>query len=367
MPDPIWTHAPRQWWLPPPDDSPVFGSNAPADGGQSSDATDFLPGPREPRHVRDAVVRDVPRDTMPDGTSLGPRAQELADLGHANRDGFWWNPVDDRTWDPDLEDMSRALNAHHTNTHDEMRTALEGEWNWLEGDLRVDDDGVLVMAHDSDMEGAGLTLQEWLAIGDSSERGLKVDVKEIEALPGLLDALERSGIPDGRIMINVYELPHEQVLDMRRRFPDAWLALNPSLNRDGYRDDAIERITALADAAGGRIAFPIRWDEASDDVIAALKPHGKVSIWTAVSYGTPNDRVTEERMLRERGVDGVVDLGDPLSTLERIYKRWLDVWNSDTVLGARQVGEAIVDGAGIALDGVRQGASHLPLVGGLFD
>jgi glycerophosphoryl diester phosphodiesterase len=342
-----------------------------------------------------------------------PRRSEVDELKRVAKDtraGSLLKPDDDRAWDPASDDLTAGRNAHHSNTPAEMREALEGDNNWLEGDLRVDDDGKLVMAHDAGKEREGLTLDEWLEIGGEGERGMKVDVKEPEAIPELLDALEASGVPDGRIMINVgaTQVDEEMVVEMRERFPDAWLALNPRIREgEGYRTEDLEEITELADAAGGRIAFPIRWDIASDEAIQALKPHGRVSIWTAASQGTPGDTAAEVESLRERGVDGVVDLGAPLSNQEKALRTLNDIWESGFSRGARDFfGDAfgaagslfdgardiagdIVDGAGdIAGDVIDAGgdvldaggdlieggldvagdiAEDLPLVGGLFD
>lgn len=264
------------------------------------------------------------------------------------------------TWDPESDDLTTGTNAHRTNTLEELKRELHTGANWLEGDLRVDERGTLVMAHDADQESAGLTLEQWLQAGRASEHGMKVDVKEREAIPGLLDALERSGIPDGRLMINVGELPVDQLHEIRQRFPDAWLALNPMIEEDGYHLQDLQRTSKLADAVGGRIVFPIRWDAATDEAIAALTPHGKVSIWTARSQGTPDDTEAETRRLRARGVDGVIDLGPPLSFAERIMKHAFAVWQSDPVRGARNLVDA-------GLDAAREGAARLPVIGGWFD
>ncbi len=224
-----------------------------------------------------------------------------------------------------------------------MREALEGDNNWLEGDLRVNGDGDLVMAHDADKEGDGLTVEEWLAIGGAGQRGMKIDVKEYEAVPELLDAIEASGIPDGRIMLNYGTggVSEDEARDMRERFPDAWMAINPAApdRNGGYDDESLETATDMADAVGGRVVFPIRWDLASDEAIQQLKPHGKVSIWTAKTEGTPGDTAGERQRLLDRGVDGVIDLGPPQSILENISERAKDIWNSGPVGGAR-------DGAG---------------------
>jgi hypothetical protein len=281
-------------------------------------------------------------------------------------------------WDPDSDDLTTAKNAHRTNTQEEFDEALGDDFNWFEGDLRLDGDGVPVMSHDADKVDDGIELDDWLRQGRTAERGMKVDVKDLDALPKLLDSLERSGIPEGRMMINVPTLPVDQMRQIRSRFPDAWLAINPAVHEDGYHRDDIDKATAVADAVGGRVAFPVRWDVASDDVIHQLEQHGKTSIWTAKSQGTPDDAEAETKRLRERGVTGVIDLGEPLNWYEKLAKTGNDIWQSGPVRGARHVGEdvygAAKTGAHVAasaakgaVHAAREGASHIPVVGGLFD
>ena len=236
-----------------------------------------------------------------------------------------------------------------------MREALENDYNWLEGDLRVDSSGELVMAHDADKEGAGLKLDEWLAIGGAGERGLKIDVKESEAIPALLDQLEASDIPDGRIMLNVGTGVGESgIREMRERFPDAWLAINPSPGDDNdYGPDDLGEATELADIAGGRVAFPLRWDLVDQRVVDTLKPHGKVSIWTSQAEGTPDQPGRESRKLRDMGVEGVIDFGPPQSIVENLAERGQNIWNSGPVSTARDVVGGIPGALGDARDGVR--------------
>ena len=83
-------------------------------------------------------------------------------------------------WAPDRH-ISEASNAHLTNTPDELEVALKGNFNFLEGDIRLNANGVPVMAHDAEQK-TGLTLSDWLRIGKASERGLKADVKSSAAL-----------------------------------------------------------------------------------------------------------------------------------------------------------------------------------------
>lgn len=291
---------------------------------------------------------------------LDPETLELREHAIDTIGGSRLRSRDDRAWDPSLDSLTTARNAHRTNTADEMHDALGDDYNWLEGDVRLTDDDEVVMAHDAEDREHGLTLERWLAIGADGARGLKLDLKDHDSLPAVLDALEVSGIPDGRIMVNVGELPLSELGEIRKRFPDAWIALNPTRDDDDtYSPDSIARITELADQLGGRITFPIRWDIATDDVIQALKPHGSVSIWTSRTGGTPNDTDTERQRLLDRGVDGMIDLGEPAGFLLRIGQWALDLWNSDPVDGVRE----LVDDAGERLeeaaDGIRDGARRV--------
>lgn len=326
---------------------------------------------RAPARRHDATVLDKPGPTKPE--------DPLDRIAKAARTS--------RAWREDAP-LSEGRNAHHTNTPDEMADALEGDFNWLEGDLRLDDSGTPKMSHDADDEDKGLTLDRWLEVGARSKRGMKVDVKEPEALPELLDSLEKSKVHEGRMMINVQtkDVSVGELEEIRRRFPDAWLALNPAFNEsESYDESALRETARIADAVGGRIAFPLRWDVASDEAIAILKPHGRISIWTSESQGTPDDTKAEIERLRERGVDGVIDLGPPSPFLDKLRQRGRDVLHSSPV----RMAEAVVDMApvlgSIALDqlgdgidalrdandavlGVaREGASRIPVVGGLFD
>lgn len=320
-------------------------------------------------------TKRVPKD------SLTGEAAKLRDLAVSTRKGHTWNPADN--------DLTKGKNAHRSNTPAEMEDALKGDHNWLEGDLRVGKDGKPVLSHDADKIDQGLSLDEWLKIGGASERGLKIDVKEDDAIPQLLDALEKSGIPDGRIMLNVGKVPESQIKEMRERFPDAWIALTPKSHEDGFHQSDLDEYARLADAAGGRIAFPLRWDIASDKAIATLKPHGKVSIWTSASQGTPDDTAAERKRLIDRGVDGVIDLAPPQGLVDKLMVHGLDLWESGPVRGTREfVGDAkdgvvttynagkdvVSDAAETAVNvtksGVnmaREGASHIPVIGGLFD
>jgi hypothetical protein len=193
-------------------------------------------------------------------------------------------------------------------------------------------------------------------------------------------------VPDGRIMLNVgVGVGEVTIREMRERFPDAWLAINPSPGDDNdYGPDDLRAATELASVAGGRVAFPLRWDLVTDEVIDTLRPYGKVSIWTSNAQGTPDDPKAEAERLRERGVEGVIDFGPPSSWTQKVAQFGVDIWESDPVRGARDLGSDAVDrardfggdvveGAGRVVEGAGdlvEGAGDLlddaPLVGGLF-
>lgn len=261
---------------------------------------------------------------------------------------------DGHVWRPG-QNLAEGRNAHYSNTEEEMRTALDGDHNWIEGDLRVDDDGGLVMAHDAKDEGAGLSLDQWLEVGKAGERGLKVDVKEAEGVPALVDKLVASGIPSERLMVNVGNgMSVEEVRKIRERLPDAWIAITPSDDGGRYSASSLERAIELGAAAGGNVSYPIRWDLASDDVVQTLKRNGvgKVSIWTNQVEGTPNDTEAETRRLRERGVDGMIDLGPPQSNVEKAQTVGKDLYQ-DARRGVKIGGQVAARVTDTAVDGVK--------------
>ncbi len=218
------------------------------------------------------------------------------------------------TWTADM-DWTRASNAHRTNKFHEMERALRSDHNWFEGDVRISRDGRLEMAHDVHDRGAGLTFDEWLMIGIASGRGLKVELKEPAGFDMWLDAIERHGVDPTRLILNVpvapapgeYGLSDAQLRTLRRRFPDATINLSPT-GHQRYTAAVIGELARTARLVGGRVMFPMQWDLLSDDMIAALRPYGRVAVWSAQWWGTPEDPITETETLRARGVDGMVDL-----------------------------------------------------------
>jgi hypothetical protein len=316
--------------------------------------------------------------------TYSPEVRHLIDLAKKTRAGHTWNP------DAPLID---GRNAHRTNLPNEMEAGIKGDFNWFEGDLRVDSHGTPVLSHDTDTESDGLKLNDWLAIGKASRRGLKFDVKESTAMPGLVKTLqEHKEIPQGRIMMNVGAgdvAAAGGAKRLRAALPKAWMAINPSTNESGHYDAAsLKSSIEMAKEMGGRIAFPIRWDIADDATIKALKPYGKISIWTAKSEGTPDDPEAERQRLIDRGVDGVIDLGEPSPWYQKAFQHLKDLtetsagrhlieWGKGGIDLARQGGHlvqqglhdgielgkaglhAATEGAGNVVSSIGDGISHL--------
>lgn len=210
-----------------------------------------------------------------------------------------------------------ARNAHETNSAKTLVHALRSDANWLEGDLRVDEHGRLVMAHDEHDEGWGLTLERWLAIGAASGRGVKVDLKEPAGFEAMVEAIAASGIEQSRLILNVPVAGHpDRTLDdaqlrrLRRRFPRATVNLSPT-GQENLSPPVVAELARTALVVGGAVMFPLQWDLLRDDVIRALRPFGRVAVWSASAWGSPSDVAREAAELRQRGVDGMVDIADP--------------------------------------------------------
>lgn len=210
-----------------------------------------------------------------------------------------------------------ARNAHETNSAMSLVRALRSDANWLEGDLRRDERRRLVMAHDVHDVGWGVTFERWLEIGAASGRGVKIDLKDPGAFRQMLDAVAASGIDESRLIFNVpvagrpdLTLTDAQLRELRRRFPRATVNLSPTGLR-AFTRDVVDELARTARVVGGAVMFPLQWDLLRDDVIQALRPFGRIAVWSSPIWGTPADPAGEALELRRRGVDGMVDLADP--------------------------------------------------------
>lgn len=208
-----------------------------------------------------------------------------------------------------------ARNAHETNSAKTLVHALRSDANWLEGDLRRDAAGRLVMAHDAHDVGWGVSFERWLAIGAASGRGVKVDLKDAAAFDAMLDAIEASGIDPSRLILNVpvagppeRALVDSQLRRLRRRFPRATANLYPTGQVTAMSPAVIAELARAARIVGGSVMFPLQWDLLRDDAIRALRPFGKIAVWSSPVWGTPADAAREAAALRLRGVDGMIDL-----------------------------------------------------------
>jgi hypothetical protein len=235
--------------------------------------------------------------TATPGARPGPDDASLLRLAVARPDLSW--PVD--------ADISVARNAHYTNTRAELAGALGSEFDWLEGDVRLDRTGRPVMQHDRDGS-SDLDLATWLRVAGTSGRGAKLDIKERAALPATIDLVQRSGIDQRRLIVNVGIWPAAELSSIRQAFPDAIINLGPGSNAALTRADLIGAQVA-ARIVGGRVMFPIRQDFVTPCVVDTLKPFGRVAVWNSPKLTNPGPQ--DAPRLREMGVDGMIDLREP--------------------------------------------------------
>lgn len=218
----------------------------------------------------------------------------------------------DKAW-TGSKDIAVARNAHVTNTPAEMLAALQGPYDYLEGDVRMDSRGV-VMAHDLGQT-SGMTLTQWLQVGQRSGRGLKLDVKEARAIAPILQQVR--GIDDARLLLNVTIedanassiVSAAQLASLRRAHPQAWI--NLSVTHFPYDQQVLDRMATVADTVGGPIMFPLRAEFVTPEIVQRLRPHGRVAIWNDPHTFDPTDIAAATARFRGWGVDGMIDLRRP--------------------------------------------------------
>lgn len=221
--------------------------------------------------------------------------------------------------------LSRARNAHRTNTPAELAAALRGPYDFLEGDVFLEHrlrwlPGEAVMDHDP-QKADGMTLDEWLAVGAASGRGLKLDIKQAAAIPEVIRRVKAHGIPAQRLILNV-QLPGgglARLFDpllkltpddrdfqaLRAAFPGATIALTPQAP---YTPEVLAAAVKQARRLGGPVMFPLRAELITPAVVAALAPAGRIAAWNDPKTYAPRDLAAERRRLQGLGVDGMIDL-----------------------------------------------------------
>lgn len=205
---------------------------------------------------------------------------------------------------PQLRPWGEAINAHHTNTPEELREAIAGDFDCFEVDVRVmkgfDGKPTPVAAHDQGSLG-GVTLDEWFSIAGATGRYLKLDFKEPEALPAVLALAKKHGVAGDRLVFNLSANP-KALEAVRQAFPTATLAIGAPA--DGARQ---EEIAALAKRLGPPVTFVMQRDDIDAGAVARLEAVGPISAWG--ERGSRAEREAIAQRLRELGVTGMIDLG----------------------------------------------------------
>lgn len=268
-------------------------------------------------------VKTLALRALPDTRALDPaqRAKLLALAGTSST----------RPWN-----LEFARNAHATNTPGQMEHALRGSYDVLEGDLRVDSAGRLVMAHDPTQLN-GMPFDDWLAIAGRSGRGIKVDVKEPEAIAEAVRKLRASGVPQARIILNIpigtggaNSATVGEMALIKRGLPRS--TVNLSNQRYPYDGSQLQQLRAASDYFDGRVMFPIRADQVTPELARSLSPYGRVAVWNEPWFGDVDSVTRERRRLRDVGATGTIDLrtrpdGGPVRTLMDVRDRADEVFS----------------------------------------
>jgi len=237
-------------------------------------------------------------------------------------------------------------NAHYTNTKVELLEALQDDYNFLEGDIRMYEflgeegqpEQMSVMWHDP-LSNRGLSLSEWLRIGNESGRGLKLDVKEARAVDAVIEtvkiAMQKFGLHEDRLIFNadVIDGPGaygtrlaatfagspvndwlkiEHLMKFHQAFPLSTISIGSITGRrplgERYSKRQIQTMIAAAKSMGGNISFPLRAEFVDRKVVEQLIPYGQVAVWNSPSTYTPVSIIEGEQFFRKLGVNGAIDL-----------------------------------------------------------
>lgn len=248
---------------------------------------------------------------------------EPVELSDAQREELTGLAADAAANDRDRSTVpyNEQQNAHHSNTVGEMREALEGDYDWLEGDVRRDPP---VMGHDM-FSSDGLPFEDWLEIGAASGRGLKIDIKERGSIDGIIEAVEASDVPQDQLMFNIDAITGpggsgtnatpDDVRRLREAFPDAHIAIGAKTGSTEtgttYTEAQVSEMIALAEDVGGSVFFPLRAELVTPQIVERLEAHGNESIWNSprtYPLDGPDAIAVEAERFREMGVEGIIDL-----------------------------------------------------------
>lgn len=250
------------------------------------------------------------------GTLSKKKLDELLQVAKENSDKSW----------PPGSDIATGVNAHYTNTFKELKEALESDCTWLECDVRLEgpardwlpfkEGRRPITAHDS-FQANGLLFEDWVKITSQSGRGIKIDLKENPALDGVLETLKKYKVNEQGLILNIgvsnsADPSNDQRLKkIRAAFPLCIINLSPGGSdiEDGhYGQKTVGQLIAYAKVAKKPSMFPLRAEFVTPDIVAKLKPYGKIAIWNSPYTYNPVDVKAEVEKFRQWGVDGIIDI-----------------------------------------------------------
>ncbi|WP_141648677.1 DUF2181 domain-containing protein, partial [Myxococcus llanfairpwllgwyngyllgogerychwyrndrobwllllantysiliogogogochensis] len=221
-------------------------------------------------------------------------------------------PPDGNRWVPGTP-LALAKNAHATNLRDDFNHAKNGDYNWFEGDIRMElnREGKIEMRHGGNETGDNLTLMEWLNKGKEQGVGLKLDVKDDRVFNNrFLEDVRAAGVPNERLMFNYgFDVMSKHGKATRDMFPGATLAINPP--GEGSMDEKIAQMTAAVECGGltRPVTFVFEYGQhpTKPAQIEALEKLGPISIWRGNTFDGQSKKKAEDE-LRALNITGMIDL-----------------------------------------------------------
>jgi hypothetical protein len=164
---------------------------------------------------------------------------------------------------------------------------------------------------------------------------MKFDVKEAPAIPKVLALVSRYHVPQQRLLWNLTVLDGADdgianasmatLQLVRRMYPESYINLSFPVP---YSPERLAKVAQIAQQVGGPIMFPLQAEYVTPQIVAALRPYGRVAIWNSPRTYDPSDVALAAEQFRAMGCNGMIDIrSEHLNRRQRaeaVVSHWIE-------------------------------------------